>query len=79
MLFHLYLPHKWKPLTWVWGTLCLLAAPVLGQQRLISTCGMGYTTIDEKTVYIIGGYHYSDTESSVLYPAQFYSIDLIQS
>ncbi|KAF9154079.1 hypothetical protein BG015_001901 [Linnemannia schmuckeri] len=73
------LSHRSRPLAWIWGILCLLTAPVWAQQRPLSTCCMGYTTIDEKTFYVLGGEHHSKTDSLFSFPAQFYSLDLSQS
>ncbi|KAK3841806.1 MAG: hypothetical protein J3R72DRAFT_524111 [Linnemannia gamsii] len=66
-------PFRLKVATWFTGTLCVLTTIVSAQQPF-STYAMDYTTVNENTLYIIGGTH-----SLAGYVRQFSSLDLTSS
>ncbi|KAG0323977.1 hypothetical protein BG000_002394 [Podila horticola] len=49
---------------------------MVSAQQPLSTHSMGYTTVDDNTLYILGGAHYPDSISQSNFTYQFVSLDL---
>lgn len=77
MIPTLHRSHRLSPLSWLLGTLSLLAA-MASAQSPASTYGMAYTTIDESTLYIQGGIILPPPGGTAKIASQFYTLDLTQ-
>ncbi|KAH7056317.1 hypothetical protein BKA57DRAFT_489127 [Linnemannia elongata] len=77
MIPTLHRSHRLSPLSWLLGTLSLLAA-MASAQAPASTYGMAYTTIDESTLYIQGGIILPPPGGTAKIASQFYTLDLTQ-
>ncbi|KAK3830337.1 MAG: hypothetical protein J3R72DRAFT_455962 [Linnemannia gamsii] len=76
MITRLPLHHQLSNFAWLWGTLCLLSVTTVSAQLAhappIPVTNMAYATIDEKTLYVHGGW------VRTTFTTQFFSLDLTQ-